>query len=122
MTLVAGFSPDDVGVMADTGHLSMVGEPIDLALAIIGDSLAALVLKDVVRDPTLVPGRRIVPFGHGYTDWEATLGSIKARAFAGPVNFHSEYRGVPVETVLDFARADARFIETLLAPDSADGH
>jgi sugar phosphate isomerase/epimerase len=120
MNLIGGFDPVEVGVMADTGHLSMVGEPIDLALAIIGDRLGALVLKDVVRDRRLMPGRRVVPFGHGYTDWKTALRAMRARGFTGLLNFHSEYRDVPVETVLDFARADVRFVDGLLAAESTE--
>ena len=35
MNLVEGFDPQHVGVFADPGHLSIVGEPIDMALDIV---------------------------------------------------------------------------------------
>jgi hypothetical protein len=34
--------------------------------------------------------------------------------FDGPVSFHSEYSGEPVDTVIDLARIDVRFINSLL--------
>jgi hypothetical protein len=42
------------------------------------------------------------------------LKALKAIGFDGPVSFHSEYGGFPVETVIDLARIDVRFINGLL--------
>ena len=35
--------------------------------------------------------------------------------FDGPVTFHSEYSGEPMDTVIDLARSDVRYIRGLLA-------
>jgi sugar phosphate isomerase/epimerase len=59
-------------------------------------------------------GGRVVHMGDGFVDWRTTLKTLKALGFDGPVSFHSEYSGVPIETVIDLARVDVRFIKGLL--------
>jgi len=113
MHLVKGFDPKYVGVFADTGHLSIVGEPIDMALDIVKEYLSVMAFKDLMRRPG-DGGGRVVHMGDGFVDWKTTLKTLKALGFDGPVSFHSEYSGVPVETVIDLARVDVRFIKGLL--------
>ena len=112
MNLVKGFNPRYVGVFADTGHLSIVGEPIDMALDIVKDYLAVMAFKDMMRTPG--SGSRVVRMGQGFVDWETAIRTLKEMNFDGPVSFHSEYSGEPVETVIDLARIDVRFINGLL--------
>ena len=50
----------------------------------------------------------------GFVEWEELLSALAAMGFDGPISFHSEYTGVPVETVIDLARTDVRFIRELL--------
>lgn len=113
MNLVKGFDPKYVGVFSDTGHLSIVGEPIDMALDIVKDYLSVIAFKDLMRRPG-EGGGRVVRMGEGFVDWKTTLRTLKAIGFEGPVSFHSEYSGVPIETVIDLARIDVRFINSLL--------
>jgi hypothetical protein len=40
--------------------------------------------------------------------------ALQQRGFAGPVSFHSEYSGRPVETVIDLARIDVRLVRSML--------
>ena len=113
MNLVKGFDPRHVGVFADTGHLSICGEPIEMALDIVRKYVSVIAFKDLVRRP----GDRsvqVVRMSTGFVDWKTTLKTVKAMDFNGPVSFHSEYGGVPVETVIDLARTDVRFIDGLL--------
>ena len=112
MTLVKEFDPSYVGVFADTGHLSIVGEPIDMALDIVKSHLAVISFKDLARRPG-DRGGKVVHMGHGFVDWEATLQSLSRISFTGPISFHSEYGGEPVSTVIDLARIDVRFINRL---------
>lgn len=112
MNLVKGFDPQHVGVFADPGHLSIVGEPIDMALDIVKDYLAVIAFKDMMRPPG--SGTRVVRMGHGFVDWETALKTLIERNFDCPVSFHSEYSGEPVDTVIDLARIDVRFINNLL--------
>jgi len=113
MHLVEGFDPKYVGVFADTGHLSIVGEPIDMALDIVKQYLSVMAFKDLMRRPG-DSGGRVVHMGQGFVDWKTTLKTLRILGFDGPVSFHSEYGGVPVETVIDLARVDVRFINELL--------
>ncbi|MCZ6679758.1 MAG: sugar phosphate isomerase/epimerase [Candidatus Poribacteria bacterium] len=113
MNLVKGFDPRYVGVFADTGHLSIVGEPIDMALDIVKDYLAVMAFKDLMRAPGS-RGTRVIRMGHGFVDWETALRTLKELNFDGPVSFHSEYSGEPTETVIDLARIDVRYINGLL--------
>jgi sugar phosphate isomerase/epimerase len=119
MALVQDFDPQHVGVYLDPGHLSIVGEPIDMALAIVREYLSVLSFKDLARhrlveEEELRWGTRVVPLGEGYGDWPTLLRALKALPYEGPVSFHSEYSGQPPETVIDLARIDVRFINRLL--------
>jgi len=114
MALMQGFDPAYIGVFADTGHLSIVGEPIDMALDIVKEYLAVIAFKDLARRPG-DRGGQVVHMGHGFVDWETTLQSLQRIGFNGPVSFHSEYGGEPVETVVDLARIDVRYINYLQA-------
>ena len=113
MNLVKGFDPQHVGVFADTGHLSIVGEPINMALDIVKSHLAVMAFKDLARSPG-ARGGSVVRMGKGFVDWETAVNTLQSIGFSGPVSFHSEYSGEPVDSVIDLARIDVRFINGLL--------
>lgn len=113
MNLVKGFDARHVGVFADTGHLSIVGEPINMALDIVKSHLAVMAFKDLARSPGM-RGGSVVRMGKGFVDWETAVSTLTAMNFAGPISFHSEYSGEPVESVIDLARIDVRFIRALM--------
>lgn len=113
MNLVKGFDPKHVGVFADAGHLSICGEPIDMALDIVQDYLSVIAFKDLMRSPG-ESGGKVVRLSKGFVDWKLTLQSLKRIGFDGPVTMHSEYSREPVESVIDLARIDLRFIKALL--------
>jgi len=113
MHLVKGFDPKYVGVFADTGHLSICGEPIDMALNIVSEYLSVIAFKDLMRNPG-DRGGKVVQVGKGFVDWKTALKTLKDIGFDGPVSFHSEYGGEPPESVMDLARVDVRFINRLL--------
>jgi len=99
-------------VYADLGHLSIVGEPIEMALNIVSEYLYAVACKDlmrqrVLRDDQVTWQTHMVRLGHGYGDFPALLRTLKRVNFAGPTSFHS---GEPVETVID-----VRFAKALLS-------
>ncbi len=119
MHLVKDFDPEEVGVFLDPGHLSLMGEPPKMALSIVKDYLKVLAFKDllrqrVVRDGKANWGSDTVRIGQGFVEWEALLEGLLEMEFDGPISFHSEYTGGPVETVIDLARTDVRFIRGLL--------
>ena len=120
MNIVKGFDPAHVGVFTDPGHLAMCGEPIDMALDIVRDYVCILAFKDILPqrnfgDP---PGRAAQPvmrMGQGLVNWPLVIEGLRDLDFEGPVSFHSEYGGDPPETVIDLARIDVRFFNSLLA-------
>jgi sugar phosphate isomerase/epimerase len=120
MNLVRGFDPKHIGVFADVGHLSVCGEPIDMALNIVREHLSVVAFKDLIRTQRVTNSGRVwsvdvVRLGTGFGDWKTALASLRDLKFDGPVSFHSEYGGEPVDTVVDLARADVRFINGIMA-------
>jgi sugar phosphate isomerase/epimerase len=119
MHLVKGLDPEHVGVYLDPGHLSIVGEPIEMAVDIVGEYLSVVSMKDlkrerVRRDDRVTWRTRVVRLGQGFADLEVFVRALTRTGFAGPVSFHSEYAGEPVETVTDLARTDVRYVRALL--------
>jgi len=120
MNVVKGFDPQHVGVFADPGHLSICGEPAEMALDIVRDYLSVLAFKDLIRQRPLgrpvqgSPASGVMRMGQGFVNWPALVKSLKRLNFNGPVSFHSEYSGEPVETVIDLARTDVRFFKAQL--------
>ena len=119
MNLVKGFDPQHIGIFTDPGHLSLCGEPIDMALDIVSDYLAILAFKDMIRERTMKDGEvtwatPVRKLGWGFVDWKTTLATLKAMNFNGSISMHSEYSGEPTETVIDLARADTRFVKSIL--------
>lgn len=120
MNLVEGFNPEYIGAFADTGHLSIVGEPLPMAVDIVKDYLSIFAFKDLLRECIVQDGKRVwrirvVPLGMGYVEWETIVKLLTDMDFAGPVSMHSEYSGFPMESVVDQARMDLRFIKGLMA-------
>jgi sugar phosphate isomerase/epimerase len=119
MNLVKGFDPQYIGIFSDPGHLSICGEPIDMALDIVADYLSVLAFKDLIRERLAREGEvtwatPVRKLGWGFVDWKTTLSTLKRMNFSGPISMHSEYAGEPTETVIDLARADTRFVRELL--------
>ncbi|MDA0709501.1 MAG: TIM barrel protein [bacterium] len=121
MNVVKGFDPKHIGVFSDPGHLSICGEPIEMALDIVRDYLSVLAFKDLVRQRPMGGTKQGTPtggtmrLGQGFGDWPALVKTLKRLKFEGPISFHSEYVGEPVDTVIDLARIDVRFFNTMLA-------
>ena len=119
MNIVKDCDPQYVGVFADPGHLSVCGEPIAMALDIVRSHLCLVAFKDLARQRSLsitqqgAPSGGVVRMGQGFVDWPAVIATLKRLDFAGPVSFHSEYSGEPVESVIDLARIDVRFFTAL---------
>jgi sugar phosphate isomerase/epimerase len=119
MNVVKGFDPKHVGIFADVGHLGVSGEPIAMALDIVREYLSVMAFKDLIRQRPFggvkqgAPAGGTMRLGQGFVDWPEVVATLKALKFDGPVSFHSEYVGEPVETVIDLARIDKRFFTTL---------
>ena len=119
MRLVEGFDPKHVGVFTDVGHLSLVGEPLPMAIDIVKDYISAIAFKDLRKEPTTKDGKRVmqlkvVPLGMGFVEFSTALKLIQDYGLDIPVSMHCEYSGYPVDSVVDQCRIDMRYIQGLL--------
>lgn len=119
MNLVKGFDPRYVGIFADPGHLSLVGEPLPMALDIAREYICAIAAKDVVRERIIKDGRRQwqprwIPIGEGYVDWHTLIKLLFKMKFTGPISIHGEYEEWDRESVVDLIRMDIRFIRKVM--------
>jgi len=120
MNLVKGFDPRYVGIFSDTGHLSLVGEPLPMAFSIVGKYLSAVAVKALVREPTTDGKERIwkvrtVPVRDGYICGETLVYLLMKMEFGGPVVMHSEYAGFDVDSVIDQTRMDIRYMRGVMS-------
>lgn len=118
MNLIKGFDPKYVGVFADTGHLSLVGEPLPMALNIVKEYLSAVAVKDIIRERIIIEGKRkwqmrVVPLGEGFVDWETLINLLLDMNYKGPISFHSEYGGYEIEDLIDQTKMDMRFFKRI---------
>jgi sugar phosphate isomerase/epimerase len=119
MNLVKGFDPRYVGVFTDVGHLSLVGEPLPMALDMVKEYMSAVAVKDLIRERVLIEGKRqwqlrVVPLREGFVDWRALIRLLPEMQFTGPISVHSEYSEYDPETVVDQTRIDIRFLRKLI--------
>jgi len=120
MNILRGFDPKLVGVFADVGHLSIVGEPYAMAFDIVKDYVSAVAFKDLLRqrvraaDGTASWAIDVVPLGTGYGDFPTVMRLLTDMKFGGPLSFHCEYSRLPTESVVDQCRIDTRFITAVL--------
>jgi sugar phosphate isomerase/epimerase len=121
MQLVQDFDPKDVGVFLDFGHLTIVGEPVHMAIAITKSHLACFALKDLLHVATLHEGRvvhriRVVRMGSGLVDWPLAIKTVVDMKLEHlPMSIHCEYGGEPPDCVVDLARLDLRFVQRAFA-------
>ena len=120
LRLVEGFDPERVGVFLDAGHLSICGEPMEMAISIVRDYVCCFAFKDFVRLPGERDGREVYyprprALGWGAVDWEGVLKAIVEAGLQDvTASLHSEYDGMPQESVLNIAAADVRLVRDLL--------
>jgi len=116
MNIVKGFDPSLVGVFADVGHLSIVGEPYPMALDIVKDYLSACAFKDLVRkrNPDGSWSIDVWPLGMGFGNFPQVMQLLKDMAFSGPISFHCEYSQHPPDSVIDQCRIDVRFLQAIV--------
>lgn len=121
MNLVKGFDPNYIGVFADPGHLSLVGEPLPMALSIVKDYLSIVAIKDLSRERIVDKDNnrlwrlKVVPLGEGFVDWNTLLKLLFEMKYDGCVSMHSEYGELDEEGVIDQTRMDIRFIKKVIA-------
>jgi sugar phosphate isomerase/epimerase len=91
--------PEWVGVQCDPGHLTLSGEPFELALGLLGPYLHSVNLKSPRQEYFANPktgGLSFqpiwVPLRDGMVDVPAVLKALKAVGYTEPISIHGEYR------------------------------
>lgn len=117
MHLMHGFDPALVGVFADVGHLSIVGEPYPMALDIVKEYLSAVAFKDLVRkkNPDGNWGIDVWPLGMGFGNFPQAMALLRDQGFSGPISFHCEYGRMTPEQIIHQCRIDTLYIESIMA-------
>ena len=91
--------PRWVGVQYDPGHLTLSGEPVSLAIGLLGDYLHSVNFKSPRQEYFSHPktGRLTfkpiwVPLKDGMLDLPMVLSALKAAQYTDPISIHAEYR------------------------------
>jgi sugar phosphate isomerase/epimerase len=116
MHLAKGYNPSNIGVYLDPGHLAINGEPLAMAFDIARDFLSMVAVKDSlwVKGENGKPRvAKFLPLGEGFVDWREMMRILLARSFDGPLSFHSEYEGWPVDRIIDQTKKDIAFMRAI---------
>ena len=91
--------PEWVGVQCDPGHLTLSGEPFELALGLLGPYLHSVNLKSPrqeyfadAKTGALSFKPIWVPLRDGMVDVPGVLKALKAAGYTEPISIHGEYR------------------------------
>lgn len=114
--LIHDMDPKEIGVFLDTGHLSMCGEPMYMAISIVKPYVSCFAFKDLHRLPVKTDSPEAYvcetrKLGWGEVNWKTVCKSIlDAHLEQLPISLHSEYN-LPADSVADMTRIDLRFIK-----------
>ena len=121
VALVRDCDPRFVGVYLDIAHLMVNGEPLDMALAMLGDRLAMAAAKNcryiLVHEggPSAVWKREWCLLEHGLVDWRKALELLNKAGYKGPLSVHGEYAGPEDrEAVLANVAKDIAFLHKII--------
>jgi len=121
MSLLRDFDPAHVAGYVDPAHLSINGEPLPLALEIIGNYLAMVAVKNVAyvatKGPTRTEWKRSwCLLRDGLVDWQRAVSLLRKRGYDGPLSLHGEYSGPENrEDILKNVAEDARYLASIIA-------
>ena len=112
MHLIADIDPRYVGAYIDPAHLSLDGEPLEMALDILKDRVAIVAAKNMVYHPTsdgdtTVWSHEACPLPKGLVDWRKAVASLRAVGYDGWLNMHAEYDGRYAPSVAARGRTSA---------------
>ena len=120
MTLLRDFDPAHVGAYVDPAHLAINGEPLALALEIVGRHLAMVAVKNAAYVASdAAEGRRWKTewclLQDGLVDWREAIGLLRKRGYMGPLSLHGEYSG-PEErpAILRNVARDVSFLRSIV--------
>ena len=91
--------PEWVGVQYDPGHLTISGEPIRVAIGLLGKRLQSVNVKSPRQEYFVSPGNgRLtykpvwVPLRDGMLDVPGVLAALETADYTDPISIHAEYR------------------------------
>jgi sugar phosphate isomerase/epimerase len=116
MHLAKGFTPAQVGVYLDQGHLNVCGEPPAMAVDIVREYLCLAAIKDSVLLPKAADGKRrsqFLPVGAGTVEWDEVLRALLRVGFAGAISLHSEYDSPSTEARLAQTKKDLAYLKRI---------
>jgi sugar phosphate isomerase/epimerase len=120
MALLRDFDPRYVAVYLDPAHVAVNGEPLELALAIIGDNLAMVAAKNVAYVPTRESSstkwdRKWCLLRDGLVDWPRAVALLRKRGYKGPLSLHGEYTGPEdLDAILRNVEQDAKYLVSIV--------
>ena len=120
MRLVRRGDPKGVGVYLDPAHLAINGEPLEMALAIVGDRLRFVAVKNARYTLTHQNGasrfvRDMVPLDMGIVHWPDAIALLRKIGYSGPLSLHGEYDSAEeLEAILPLVREDLSLIRRCL--------
>jgi len=120
--------PAWLGVQYDPGHLTLSGEPIKLAIGLLGPRLHSVNFKSPRQEYfTSPPTGRLqyrpiwVPLRDGMLDAPAVLSALQGAGYTDPISIHAEYRCYfyrvedDVEATNKLVAEDVRYVRELMA-------
>jgi sugar phosphate isomerase/epimerase len=119
MDLVQDFDPKYVGAYLDPAHLMLEGEPLPMALSIVGAHLRMVAAKNVLYVPADLPdGRRFKRqwclLNEGLVNWAAALKLFAEAGYTGPISIHGEYsKSEERDEVLKLVAQEMEYIRPL---------
>lgn len=121
MDLIQGFDPRHVGAYIDPAHLTVCGEPLPMALAIVSGYLSVIGVKNVCHVSnedagTTVWHPRWVMLREGLVDWRKAVPILHDAGFDGPLTVHGEYSHTEdPEKVLALVREEMAYLKPIVA-------
>lgn len=119
LLLLRDCDPKWVGIQYDPGHATLSGEPIRLAISLMGDYLHSVNIKSPRQEYFISPdnGRLTykpvwVPLKDGMLDVPQVLAELKAVKYKGAFSIHAEYR-----SFFYFVEKDVEACNALVADD-----
>jgi len=116
MHLAKGFSPSNIGVYLDPGHLAVNGEPLSMAFDMAQEYLTLVGIKDslVIKGEAGKPrSSKFLPLGEGFVDWHEMMRILVKRSYDGPLSFHSEYDDWPEVRLIEQTKKDIAFMRAI---------
>ncbi len=121
LRLLEDCDPQWIGIQCDPGHLTISGEPVELAFDWIGPYLHSVNFKSPRREYSVDPETGHlrftpiwVPLRDGMLDVRAVLKKLKSVGYTDPISIHGEYR-----THYYYIEKDTQATNRLIADDVA---